>query len=51
MKDRYQIRRNDNNLYYFTRTNKKDAKEILERVQKVTGIEHYIFDTKKQERI
>ena len=47
MKDRYQIRRNDNNLYYFTRTNKKDAKEILERVQKVTGIEHYIFDTKK----
>ena len=46
MKDRYQIRRKDNNLYYFTRNSMNDARQIKDEVEKATGVEHYIYDTK-----
>lgn len=51
MADRYQIRRRDNNLYYFTRSNKKDAFEILRKVEETTKIEHYVYDTVKQKTV
>lgn len=46
MKDRYQIRRKDNNLYYFTRNNMNDARQIKADIEKASGVEHYIYDTK-----
>ena len=49
-KDRYQIRRVDNNHYYFTRSNMADAQAIKDEVEKATKIEHYIYDTKTKQK-